>query len=439
MDKYDVAVIGAGPAGMAAAITASKAGKRVVLIERNPQLGRKLLATGNGRCNLTNRYVTVDRYHGANREFIETVLRQFDQNATLEFFAELGLVVKEEDNGRIFPRSNQASSVVEVLRQRLSENDVDVLLDALVVGIERSSEWMITLKDGRILQSDKLIIATGGKAAHHLGSTGDGWSWAKKLGHSLTEYHAALVPIETVEQWPADIQGIKVEARVWATSGGEKTTESAGDVLFTSYGVSGPAVMAQAGAIAPMLDTSKESEAFSRSNKPLAESRDSGACGAPCERRACCLEVLLHIDLFPDMTHEQLEEIVVRLFAGNGKKTVEDALVGLLHAGMIPVILRLARLAPGSQVAAVSKLKRLDIVGTLKDLTLTVSKLRPFKEAQVTAGGLNSDEIDPQTLQSRLVKGLYFAGEILDADGDSGGFNLQWAWSSGHVAGALAG
>ncbi len=405
MNKYDVAIIGAGPAGMTAAITASGNGKRVALIDRNPQLGRKLLATGNGRCNLTNQYVTLDRYHDANPEFIETVLTGFDQRATLEFFQDLGLVVKEESNGRIFPRTNQASSVVEVLRQRLARNNVDVLLDTQVVGIAKSSFWNISLNSERTIQSAKLIIAAGGRAAHHFGSTGDGLYWATKLGHSLTPIHAALVPIEIVEQWPKRVQGIKVEAGAWATSGGERICESAGDVLFTSYGVSGPAVMALARIIAPLLKTSR---------------------------------VQIHIDLFPDMTDEQLDQILLRIIASDDKKTLKAALVGLLPSGLIPVIISLAGLAEADRVAAIPMSNRLDVVKTLKDLTLTVSKLRPLKEAQVTAGGINSDEVDPRSLQSKLVKGLYFAGEVLDVDGDSGGFNLQWAWSSGYVAGLTA-
>lgn len=383
MSKYDVAIIGAGPAGMMAAITASGNAQRVVLIERNPAVGRKLLATGNGRCNLTNACVAIDRYHGGNLKFIETVLSQFDQDATMEFFRSLGLLLKEEDNGRIFPRTNQAASVVEVLRQRLLRNKVDIMLDARVAAIEKSESWSISLEGGGMLQSGKLIIATGGRAAHYLGSTGDGLFWAQRLGHSLTLIHAALVPIETVEGWPKDIQGIKVEAAAWATSGSQRLGESAGDVLFTSYGVSGPAVMALAGSIAPALKAST---------------------------------VQLHIDLFPDMTQDQLNEILSRILRSNAEKALEGALVGLLPSGLIPIVTRLG-------------------VKSMKNLTLTVAKLRPFKEAQVMAGGVDSAEVDPQTLESKLVKGLYFAGEILDADGDSGGFNLQWAWSSGRVAG----
>lgn len=404
MDKYDVAIVGAGPAGMMAAITASGIGKRVALIEKNPRLGRKLLVTGNGRCNLTNKYAAVDRYHGASPEFIKTVLSRFDQHTTMVFFRELGLILKEEDSGRIFPRTNQASSVVEVLRHKLRENQVDVLLDAQVKAIEKPDTWRVVLVDARTLESERLILATGGRAAHHLGSTGDGLYWAEKMGHSLTPIHAALVPIETIETWPSEVQGTKVEAGVWATSDGRKIGESTGDVLFTSYGVSGPAVMALAGSIAPLLETS---------------------------------QVLIHIDLFPDMPTEQLSDLALGIFRTGDTKTVRDALVGVLPDSLIPVVLRIAGLSDGDQAAGIPKNKRLEIVRTLKDLTLTVSHLRRLREAQVTAGGINTDEIDPRTLESKLVKDLYFAGEIIDVHGDSGGFNLQWAWSSGHVAGRM--
>lgn len=405
MKKHDVAIIGAGPAGIMASITAARNGMRVVLIEKNSRIGRKLLSTGNGRCNLTNRNITVDRYHGASPEFIETVIKQFDQFAIIEFFQNLGLVLKEEDGGRIFPRTNQASSVVDILQQSLSRNKVDILLDSQVARIEKSAVWKISLANGKQIESDKLIIATGGKAAHHLGSTGDGLYWAKYLGHSLTPINAALVPVETVEQWPKTVQGVKVEAQVWATSDNKKISESAGDLLFTSYGVSGPSVMAQAGDIARSLRTSR---------------------------------VELHIDLFPDMTKEQLDHIVLHIFENGGKIAVKDSLVGLLPSSMIPVVLGLVEISELDQAGSISKRKRLDFVRTLKDITLTVSKLRPLKEAQVTAGGLSSEEIDAQSLQSKIVKGLYFAGEIMDVDGDSGGFNLQWAWSSGYVAGMNA-
>lgn len=406
MKRYHVAIVGAGPAGMMAAIAASRSRRGVVLIDRNPELGRKLLATGNGRCNLTNRDVTVSRYHGADPLFIETVLVQFDERATMAFFADLGLLLKEEDEGRIFPRTNQASGVVEVMRQRLLRAKVRMLLGAQVTGVEKLKVWRISLADGTVFEAEKLILATGGWAANQFGSTGDGLHWARKLGLSVTPVHPALVPVETVEQWTGEVHGVRVEARVRASTDSAVIGEKTGDVLFTNYGLSGTAVMALAGAIAPLLKKS---------------------------------EVRLHIDLFPDMETGQLQVIVVRSSMRVGTGPSSDALIGLIPSGLIAVVLRLAGIEGSTPADDLSREQLLSIAATMKDLTLTVSKLRPFKEAQVTAGGVDTSEIDPRSLQSWHMKGLYFAGEILDVDGDSGGFNLQWAWSSGYVAGMSAG
>lgn len=402
IDKYDIAIVGGGSAGIMAAISASQIGNTVALIEKNPQVGRKLLATGNGRCNLTNRHLSIDCYHGAKPEFTAAVLNQFDQHETMAFFQDLGLLLKEEDAGRIFPRTNQASSVVEVLRLKLIENGVHTMVDSQVRAIEKKADWKITLADGRKLKADRLILATGGRAAHTFGSTGDGLYWAEKLGHTITPIYPALVPMETVEQWPNEAQGIKVEARVSATSDGMCIQELEGDVLFTSYGVSGPAVMGLARSIAPLMNES---------------------------------HVQLHIDLFPEMSREVLYGLVSHAFQHSAIKTSRDALIGILPSGLIPVVLQLAHLNATTPAGDVSKSKLSQVVDTLKSLTLTVAGLRRLKEAQVTAGGVVTDEIDPRSLESRLVKGLFFAGEIMDVDGDSGGFNLQWAWSSGYVAG----
>lgn len=387
--RYDAAVIGAGSAGIMAAITAARQGSRVALIERNPRIGRKLLATGNGRCNLTNTRVAADRYHGADREFVESVIGAFDNRAAMRFFEDLGLLLKEEDGGRVFPRTSQASSVVEVLKLELGRNRVHVMLDSQVKAISRGPAWEVSLLNGASVAADRLIVATGGRAAHHFGSTGDGLYWAGKLGHTITPIHAALVPMETEETWPRECQGAKVEAVVTATDRGRVIGRGSGDVLFTSYGISGPTVMALAGVVGPLLPDSR---------------------------------IVLHIDLFPDMTVEQLRAIVTRLAAG---RNPEEVLTGLAPSGLIPVILRSS--CSGTDA----------IPGILKDLPLTVTQLRRLKEAQVTAGGVAASEIYPRTLQSRLQPGLYFAGEVIDVDGDSGGFNLQWAWSSGYVAGLL--
>lgn len=400
MEAGDVTIIGAGPAGIMAAITASSNGRRVLLIDRNQQIGRKLLSTGNGRCNLTNANLSIDHYHGASPDFVESVLKRFDQNAVVSFFQSLGLLLKEEEQGRIFPRTNQAASVVEVLRRKLQAGGVELALGAQVKSVQYSGGWKVDLIDGGNIAADDLIIATGGRAAHQLGSTGDGLFWARRLGHGLTPIHAALVAVETVQKWPGDLAGIKVQAKVRAVSGGREIGGSQGDLLFTTYGVSGPSVMALAGSVAKFLEIG---------------------------------EVELHIDMFADMSRQELDAVFERATA----ETPSGALVGLLPMPMIETVCRLAELNGSERLKGLSDNQRSRLIDTLTDLTPTVSKLRPFKEAQVTSGGVDCDEIDPATMKSKLVDHLYFAGEVVDVDGDSGGYNLQWAWSSGHVAGGL--
>ena len=402
MKKTDLAIIGAGPAGIMAAIMASSRGKRVLLIDRNPQVGRKLLSSGNGRCNITNSNIAVNHYHGASPDFIESVIKRFDQHAVVHFFQNLGLLLREEDDGRIFPRTNQATSVVEVLRRAFESCNVELALRAQVKSVEYVDGWKINLIDDTDFEASNLIIATGGRAAHQLGSTGDGLFWARRLGHTLTPIYAALVPIETVPKWPRDLNGIKVQAKVRAVVGGRIIGESNGDLLFTNYGVSGPSVMALAGKIAAFLESD---------------------------------QVELHIDLFAEMTRDDLDNTFGAILKSANVSTVSDGLVGLLPSAMIEAVCQLADVNSSLKAGDLAITQRSMLTETMTDLTLTVSKLRPFKEAQVTSGGVESQEIDADTMKSKLVDHLFFAGEVVDVDGDSGGFNLQWAWSSGYVAG----
>ena len=404
MKKYDIAIVGGGAAGMMAAINSAKSGKKVILIEKNATLGRKILATGNGRCNLTNRNATLDHFHGATPNFIQTVLTQFDSAQTIKYFQSIGLILKEEDNGRIFPRTNQASSVVNLLKHKLIESRVDLALDTEVKEIEKINEGSFQLRssNGEIIESDKLIITTGGKASYFLGSAGDGYFFATNFGHTIVPIAAALVPIETVEKWPKEVQGVKVEAKVSLHIDGSLVSDRTGDLLFTHYGLSGPAIMSQSRAIGRLSDKSK-------------------------------IEFI--VDLFPELQARELDSLVAASFEKNGKQNVKNALLGILPESMIVLILKLAKIDPARKSAEVSKVSRLAAVNLMKELIFTVSALRPIKEAQVTSGGVVSDEINPETMESKIVKNLYFAGEVLDIDGDSGGYNLQWAWSSGFVAG----
>lgn len=404
MKKYDIAVVGGGAAGMMSALTAAKSSKKVILIEKNAVLGRKILATGNGRCNLTNRNATLDHYHGATADFIQKVLTQFDSEQAIKYFQNIGLILKEEDNGRIFPRTNQASSVVNLLKHKLLEAKVDLSMDSEVKEVEKINDHLfrLTLSIGEIIESEKLIITTGGKASYFLGSSGDGYFFATNFGHQVVPIAASLVPVETVEKWSKEVQGVKVEARVSLMVDEETVSEITGDLLFTHYGLSGPAIMSQSRAIGRLDNKSK---------------------------------IEFRIDLFPELTEKQLDTVISGNFDKNGKQNVKNALLGILPESMIHLILKLSNIEPTKKAAEVSKQIRLDLVKKMKSLIATVSVLRPIKEAQVTSGGVLSSEINPETMESKIVKNLYFAGEVLDVDGDSGGYNLQWAWSSGYVAG----
>lgn len=403
--KYDVAIIGAGPAGIMSAISARRNGSSVILIEKNDAIGRKILATGNGRCNITNRFAKVENYHGSNPEFIRTVLSAFDQHETMKFFEELGLILKEEDRGRMFPRTNQASSVVDILAHELEKLKVEIKLNSEVKKIEKDESWKITLSNSEVINSEKLILTTGGKAAHQFGSSGDGLFWSKNLGISIEQIYASLVPVETKEEWVKQIQGLKVDAQATFFVDDEIVSQRSGDLIFTHYGLSGPAIMSQSRFIAPYVD-----------NK----------------------DVRVELDFMKDNTAKDLDEMLSKIFNAAGHKTIKSALVGMVPTNLIAVILDEADIFDTKKVAEISKVERSAIVRNLKSLTFHIAKLRPLKEAQVTRGGISTDEVDPNTLESKKVKDLFFAGEILDVDGDSGGFNLQWAWSSGYLSGTQA-
>ena len=402
---YDIAIIGAGPAGIMAALAASNSLKSVVLLDKNPTIGRKILATGNGRCNLTNRNVDAFRYHGSNPFFIKHILSEFDQNKTMEYFESLGLILKEEDRGRIFPRTNQASTVLEILIHELKLKKVEVKTSCLVRAIERDGNWKIKIENGSEILAKKIILTTGGKASHQLGSSGDGLFWIEKFGHKITPIFAALVPVETVESWPKEIQGLKIEGIASVVSEGKTIIQKTGDILFTHYGLSGPAIMGLSREIAPLLNRSK---------------------------------VEVHIDAIPEEEASSLDKKIEKIFFSNGTKSVKNALAGIVPLNLVITILKNLSFNPDKKAAEISKNDRQTIVRTLKALTLTVSKVRPLKEAQVTSGGISDSEIDEKTMKSKIVPDLYFAGEIIDVDGDSGGFNLQWAWSSGYLAGKSA-
>lgn len=406
MNKFDIAIIGGGAAGMMAGIFASQKRKSVLIVEKNLKLGRKILATGNGRCNVTNKLADKYHYHGASPDFIEKVLAGFNPHQVMKFFGHLGVLLREEDNGRIFPRTNQAETVVNALASELNASNVKIILGnpvSLVARIKNS--FQVTLKNSEVFLADKLIITTGGKASEKYGAAGDGYKWLENFGHHITPFFPALVPLEITERWLKNLQGLKVEGKISVLVGGKISAEKTGEVLFTHYGLSGPTIMSFAGQIAPVL---------------------------------AAHPVKIALDLFPEETKINLDKKIEQIFLSNRKKTVKNALAGFAPANFIAVLLTNINIKPEKKAAEISKTERLKIAEGFKNTLLTVSGVRSFAEAQVTAGGVDTKEVNPETLESKIIPGLYLAGEILDVNGDSGGFNLQWAWSSGHLAGISA-
>ncbi|MEI7690396.1 MAG: NAD(P)/FAD-dependent oxidoreductase [bacterium] len=407
MKIFDIAIIGAGPAGMMAGIIAGRNGAEVILIEKNDSLGRKLLATGNGRCNITNQNIDVSHYHGSDPDFVLPIFKEFSQKDTVAFFESLGVKLKEEDRGRLFPNTDQAGTVLASLVKELSTNNVTIKMNSCVKDINFSDCWHVVLANKETIKARKVILTTGGRAAYHLGSSGDGLFWSQNLKHTIAPIYAALVPIETVEKWPERIQGIKTKVKAQAYHQNKLVAENRGDLLFTHYGLSGPAVMGLAGGIADLLDCS----------------------GASVE---------LKVDLLPDFSENELIEKINFLFEKNGAKSILNNLSELLPQNLVKQTLAVTKVDLTKKSAETSRTERASICRHLKEFSAKVSKLRSLKEAQVTRGGINTNEVNNQTLESLIATDLYFAGEILDIYADSGGYNLQWSWSSGYVSGLSA-
>jgi hypothetical protein len=405
MKNYDITIIGGGAAGMMAAIWASNNGMSVLIIEKNNKLGKKVYATGNGRCNLTNVNIDPSRYHGANFEFINNVLSGFDQFKTIKFFNKLGVLTKEEVNGRIFPKSDKAKSVVIALENELKRNNVSIMYNLIVKCIKKSDVWSIMLASGKIINSQKLIISTGGNVASQFGSSGDAYEWAKSLGHSIVPVSSALVPIETKEEWVKNLQGVSIKANVKIVIDDVVKSEKFADLLFTHFGLTGPAIMSQSLLIAKNIDSNI---------------------------------IQISIDFFSDASVKEMDDLLKNLFNTSGAKTVKNCLSEIIQIKIAEQVLSNLGINTEVRSAEISKTDRSKLVNELKNFEFMVKGIRPQSEAQVTSGGISCDEINSSTMESKIVSNLYFAGEVVDVDGDSGGFNLQWAWSSGHLAGNSA-
>ncbi|MBR2782747.1 MAG: NAD(P)/FAD-dependent oxidoreductase [Firmicutes bacterium] len=405
-------VIGGGPAGAMAALTAADAGAAVELWERNRSLGRKLAITGKGRCNVTNETEPAElvRHLPGNGQFLYGAFSRFGAADVMDFFqTRCGLPLKTERGRRVFPASDRARDVVEALERQLAAAGVRVRCQtrAKKLAIEQGSLRGVYDFSGAFHPAAAVVVATGGVTYPATGSTGDGYALAEQAGHSIVPPQPSLVPLETAETWPARVSGLSLKnVSLKVLDGGKVLDEAFGEMLFTHFGVSGPLV----------LTLSKT------------------VCAHPEQGRG----LTLSLDLKPALTGEQLRERLRRDLEKYSRRQFANSLGNLLPASLIPVFVELSGVSGEKPVNQLTRQERSAIVSLLKDLPLTVTGPRPLAEAIVTAGGVSVRQVDPRSMGSRLLPGLFFAGEVLDVDGWTGGYNLQAAWSSGYAAGCGA-
>ena len=386
---YDTAIIGGGAAGLAAAIFAARRGKHVLLCERLPRVGKKILSTGNGRCNISNVNIRPENYHGKEASFASYALSAFSREDTEAFFASLGLPLTEGENGKLYPASLQAGSVLDLMRLELSRLGIAETVDCFITSLKKKDGvFRLTSEDGRKFSSKTVILATGGRAAPSMGTDGAGYGLAEHFGHTLIKPFPSLVQIK-VEKPMRALKGVKHRGAASIFIDSKKMREVEGEILFTDYGISGP----------PIFNLSRFAA----------------------EGTACGKAVRVTLNLFPTLSEAELWEMLRARRAALPHLTGESFLYGLL-----PKLL-------GREVLKIARDDR-EAAHLLHALPFSVTGVMPWAAAQVTAGGIATKDVNDKTMESRLVPGLYFCGEILDIDGDCGGFNLQWAWSSAFVA-----
>ena len=402
MEHVDVAVIGGGAAGLCGAVMLARGGAQpVAVFEKAARAGRKLISTGNGTCNITNRDLSLSHYHGQEPAFARTALASFTGADTRVFFRSIGVECVDEPDGRVYPRSRQAGSVLDCLRMACAENGVILHTGRAVTAIKpQKNGFILTTADGSVT-ARRVMVAAGGAAAPALGGGNDGYALLAALGHTRTPLFPSIVQLRTDTTYIKAVKGIRAEAVV-TLSGAGGTLSRQGEVLFTEYGLSGPAVMA----------ISRLAGDWERQKK--------GAMTA-------------HLDLLPDIPADRVSSLLTARLAWPAREA-GDFLTGFLHKRVGQTLLRAAGISLSRPVGSLTPAEVNAVVALLKGWTIPVTGTQGFGGAQVTAGGIRTAEFDPATLQSRLVPGLYAAGEVLDIDGDCGGYNLQWAWSSAAAA-----
>ena len=403
---FDLIVIGGGPAGMMAAITAAKAGKNVVLLEKNDRLGKKLLITGKGRCNVTNDCTAdeVLKNTPRNGKFLFSAMAAFPPEKAKQFFEDAGCTLKTERGNRVFPTTDRSQTVLDALQRELKNRGV-IVKTARVLSIERDEAGVIGVATSAgFFDSRRVVLATGGASYPATGSTGDGYKFARQLGHTIVEPQGSLVPLETAGPDAPEMQGLalKNSGLKLLNPKGKAVYKDFGEMLFTHFGVSGPMVLSASAHIG-------KGEGWK-----------------------------LSIDLKPALEEHKLDDRILRDLELYQNRSMENALTDLLPRSMIPVVLRRVGVDGGLQANSFTKQNRRALVELLKNFTLDITGKRPVAEAIITSGGVKCGEIDPKTMESKKVPGLYFAGEIIDCDAYTGGFNLQIAWATGYAAGKAA-
>ena len=403
-----VLIVGGGAAGMFASVWAARNGHEVLLFEKNDRLGRKLFITGKGRCNITNACEDIETLFSSvtsNSKFLYSGFYGFTNQDAIAFFEELGVRTKVERGDRVFPVSDHSSDVIRALEREMDRQGVQIYLKTSVkeLQIEDKKVVGIVLQNGQKVLGDACIVATGGLSYPITGSDGDGLEFAKKAGHKVTECLPSLVPMEAEEDWVCDLMGLSLRnVKVQIFDSKKKLYEEFGEMLFTHFGVSGPLVLSASSYVGKKLK-----------DHPLK----------------------MVIDLKPALSRDQLDKRVLRDFEENQNRQFHNAVGGLFPSKLVPVIIELSGIVPDKKVNVISKEERAHLVDLIKHLELTLTGLRDYNEAIITKGGVKVKEIDPGTMESKLVEGLYFIGEVLDLDALTGGFNLQIAWSTAYAAG----
>lgn len=401
-----VIVIGGGPAGMMAAGQAALRGNTVTLIEKMNRVGRKLYITGKGRCNVTNASdpESLIANTPGNPYFLYSAFYTFTSDSTMEFFEQQGVPVKVERGNRVFPKSEKSNDIVRAMENFVKKSGGKIMYETEVsdIIIENNCVKGVKLKNGTILDCDSIVIATGGLSYPMTGSTGDGYKFAKKVGHTVTKCYPSLVPLKASEKWISDLMGLSLKnISIKVTIDNKEVYSDFGEMMFTHFGVTGPVILSASRYINDKLDENP----------------------------------VIHIDLKPALSAKELDNRLLKDFHKYVNKDFKNALDDLLPQKLIPVIIKLSAIDENKKVNSITKEERTRLLELIKNLTINITDTNGYNEAVVTRGGISVDEIDPSTMESKIVSGLYFAGEVIDVDSFTGGFNLQIAFSTGYLAG----